>query len=74
MSAAVKRALDVCEIKRLTVSISAEQVVDYIMDAVKGRQAFSVVDFDEPQQQQQLNLPEWQHILLIVCAVRRTRV
>lgn len=43
-------------------------VVDYIMDAVKGRQAFSVVDFDEPQQSQQLNLPEWQNILLVVCA------
>ena len=40
-----------------------------IMDAVRGRAAFSVADFDSPDQRVHLQISELQRLLLVLCAV-----
>ncbi len=40
------------------------------MDAVRGRAAFNVADFDTPGQSVPLQISESQRLLLVLCAVR----
>lgn len=44
-------------------------VVDYIMDAVRGRAAFNVADFDAHGQRVHLEISEMQRTLLVICAL-----
>lgn len=46
------------------------QVVSYIIDSVRGRAAFDIADYDNPQQNIDVHLTDLQRLLLVVCAVR----